>query len=290
MNLPLDPTLWAAVLLGAASLGWTGTYLVAPWTARWDRTLASLPIVVGLKRFPLPRRTFPILVALFLLPPLVWMSHHFVASLATLLSISLALFLGRRLPTWRRARLEEEHQRRCLELFPQALEMTVQTLEVGQTLPPAIATLAKECPSPLREEFATVSLEMGLGASTEDALGKLSQRISHPDLHRFVDAYRLSRLSGANLARLYRVQLEGIEERHRLLRRLDSLTAQARLSGLLMGCLPLFLLLVLSVMDPELLQPLFTRPAGWAVLSLAMTLEILGFLWIKKLLNVEMAR
>jgi tight adherence protein B len=148
--------------------------------------------------------------------------------------------------------------------------------------------LAKEAPSPLREEFAAMALEMGLGASPEEALAKFARSFPHPDFTRFLEAYRLSRRAGANLVHLYKVQLEGIEERHRLSRRLDSMTAQARLSGLMMGLLPVMLLGVLFVMDADLLRPLVERPAGWAVLALAVGLETLGFLWIQKLLRVEL--
>ena len=65
------------------------------------------------------------------------------------------------------------------------------------------------------------------------------------------------------------------------------MTAQARLSGLMMGSLPVMLLAVLFVMDSDLLVPLFKYPAGWAVLAVAVLLETLGFLWIQKLLKVE---
>jgi tight adherence protein B len=66
------------------------------------------------------------------------------------------------------------------------------------------------------------------------------------------------------------------------------MTAQARLSGLMMGALPIFLLAVLFVMDADLLRPLVTTPAGWAVLGVAAGLETLGFLWIQKLIRVEL--
>lgn len=112
-------------------------------------------------------------------------------------------------------------------------------------------------------------------------------RVPHPDLEQFADSYRLSRISGANLVHLYSVQQEGIEERHRILRRLDSMTAQARLSGLLMGVLPLFLLAALALLDAETVMPLFDRPAGWCVLALGALLETVGFLWIRRLMRLE---
>ena len=281
------PLLWVAVLLGAASAALTGYVLVLPWSERlegWgDLLRAGIPWWCGLSR----RWALPVASAVFALGFIFWMIRYPLEGVLLLSGTVVLVVLLKKFPRWRKNRMEQDRRRRCLEVFPQALEMTVQTLQVGQTLPQAVSYLSREAPQPLRDEFAVVSMEMELGSSPEDALSKLAVRLDHPDLSRFLEAYRFSRRAGANLVHLYQTQLEGIEESHRLLRRLDSMTAQARLSGLMMGSLPVMLLAVLFVMDSDLLVPLFKYPAGWAVLAVAVLLETLGFLWIQKLLKVE---
>jgi tight adherence protein B len=288
MTWNLDPTLWAAVLLGAVSLGWMGYCLLLPFANRFETVAGRFQDRLPKNCFNLHRMATPFIVAALSVLLVLWLKDHIWTALSF---IVLGLLLGgavQRWPLWRKRRVEKERRLQCLEVFPQALEMTVQTLQVGQTLSQAIVYLSKEAPAPLREEFVALSLEMELGASPEDALAKFAQRFNHPDITRFLEAYRLSRRAGANLVHLYKIQLDGIEERHRLMRRLDSMTAQARLSGLLMGALPFFLLAVLFVMDADLLRPLVAYPAGWAVLLVAAGLETLGFLWIQKLMQVDL--
>jgi tight adherence protein B len=140
----------------------------------------------------------------------------------------------------------------------------------------------------LREEAARMVAEMAHGASPEAALEKAAIRNpGSPELRQFLESYRLSRTTGADLAHLLQTLLEGMEERNRILRKMDAMTAQARLSGWMMGLLPVFLLLAIGSMDPDLVLPLFTEQAGWGILLAAAFLEILGFLWIKRLMRIE---
>lgn len=174
------------------------------------------------------------------------------------------------------------------DLFPQALGMTIQVLRTGQTVPQALDYLSRECPEPLRGEFSMVCAELHLGASTEEALARMLERYpGFSDLRRFLEAFKISRKTGANLTHLLQTILEGIEEKGRILRKVEAMTAQARLSGLLMGLLPIFLGTIFFVLDPSLMMPLFTERAGWALLVLAMFLESIGYLWIRQLLRVE---
>ncbi len=174
------------------------------------------------------------------------------------------------------------------DLFPQTLGMAIQALKAGQTIPQVLEYLSKESPAPLRDEWKQVCAEIDLGASSEQALIKMGERYpAFADFHQFLQSYKISRRTGANLTHLLEVLLEGTETRSRLLRKMDSMTAQARLSGLLMGLLPFILALVFFTMDPTILKPLVTQKAGWGILVLSALMETIGFLWIRQLLRIE---
>jgi tight adherence protein B len=129
---------------------------------------------------------------------------------------------------------------------------------------------------------------MSLGLSAEAALTKMSERFPEfSEFQQFLESYKISRQTGANLTHLLQVLLDGMEEKNRILRKMNAMTAQARLSGMVMGFLPFILGLIFFVMDPTLMTPLFTQRAGWAILLLAAILESIGFLWIRQLLRVE---
>ncbi len=174
------------------------------------------------------------------------------------------------------------------ELFPQALGMCIQALKTGQTVSQVLSYLSHECPQPLRNEIILVCNEMSLGLSAEAALTKMSERFSDfSEFQQFLESYKISRQTGANLTHLLQVLLDGMEEKNRILRKMNAMTAQAKLSGMVMGLLPFMLGLIFFVMDPSLMTPLFTQKAGWAILLLAAILESIGFLWIRQLLRVE---
>lgn len=179
-------------------------------------------------------------------------------------------------------------QNQMSDLFPQSLGMCIQALKTGQTVPQVLDYLSHECSQPLRAEIATVCTEMNLGLSAEAALSKMGERFPEfSEFHQFLESYKISRQTGANLTHLLQVLLDGMEEKNRILRKMNAMTSQARLSGLVMGLLPFMLGLVFFVMDPSLMTPLFTTKTGWAILLLAGILESIGFLWIRQLLRLE---
>ena len=140
----------------------------------------------------------------------------------------------------------------------------------------------------MREEWKQVCAEIDLGASAEQALSKMGERYpTFSDFSQFLQSYKISRRTGANLTHLLEVLLEGTETKNRLLRKMDSMTAQARLSGLLMGLLPFILALIFFTMDPTILKPLVTQKTGWGILVLSALMETVGFMWIRQLLRIE---
>ena len=205
--------------------------------------------------------------------------------LLVIVALGMSLRLG---PGLIRKQKSKNKLKKIMEIFPQSLGMMIQALKAGQTMQQVLEYLSQECPEPLKGEYFQVCRDISLGAAAEKALGFMADRYSDFDnLRQFIESYSISRVTGANLTRLLEVLLENIQEKDRLLRKRDAMTAQARLSGLLMGCLPFLLGLVFFVMDPNLMLPLFTRPQGWAILFIAAILESIGFLWIRQLLALE---
>lgn len=215
------------------------------------------------------------------------LADFFTGFLLTLLVVG-GWWAAERAPSFKKKWDEKKKQGRMEEVLPQTLGMSVQALKTGQTMPQVLEYLSRECPRPLKEELSQVCAEMNLGVSAEESLTRMAGR--YPDFtafHQFLESYKISRQTGANLTHLLEVLLEGLEEKNRLLRKLDAMTAQARLSGILMGLLPVLLGMVFFCMDPDLMTPLFTQKAGWAILLLAAILETIGFFWIRQLFQLE---
>ncbi len=267
---------------GAVAAGLAAGWLTFHFLTSAFRTMPVLP--TGPRKFSLPQ-TVPLVLALL---GLGLAFEDFGTGAGLLLATVVGWFLARKTPGWVEKRKGLKKQEKLAEVFPPTLGMSIQALKTGQTVPQVLQYLSRECPRPLREELALVCVEMDLGATPEQALAKMSERFpSFPEFQQFLESYKIARATGANLTHLLEVQWEGLEEKNRILRRREAMTAQARLSGLLMGLLPFLLGLVFFLMDPGLMAPLFTQAAGWAILLMAALLETCGFLWIRHLLRME---
>ena len=273
-----------SVLLAALSAGFLGWFAAYQILIQVKYSAAHLP---RLNQDAFDRRK--ILVAAFILLLLI-STLFFGFSLVLIIAPMMTgiWILIKRIPSWKNNYDLRKKLERMREIFPPTLGMAIQSLKTGQTLSQVIEYLSRESPSPLKEEWGLVCAEMNLGASVERALTKMNDRFPNfNELSRFLESYKISRQTGANMIQLLDVLVEGMEEKNRILRKMEALTAQARLSGLLMGLLPMLLGLVFFIMDPNLILPLFTEKTGWVLLLLAAFLETIGFLWIRQLLRLE---
>jgi tight adherence protein B len=286
----MNPAFFKMMLIplsGALSVGCLGYFLAG-------QSLAIFPLVRS--KFPkfskpgmAPLTQAQKIMALGLFAGLCIMAlYDFFTGLLVLLAAVLCGYGLEKGPGLLKKRQWMKRQGQLSEVFPQALGMSIQALKTGQTVPQVLSYLSREAPLVLREELAQVCAEMDMGSSAEQALSKMAERFpDFSEFSQFLESYKISRQTGANLTHLLEVLLEGMEDKSRILRKMGAMTAQARLSGLLMGSLPFLLGLVFFLMDPNLMEPLFTDKAGWAILILAAVMETIGFLWIRQLLQVE---
>jgi tight adherence protein B len=280
----MSMNLHLAIIFGSFSAGFLG------WSV--TRTILTKIKIHPLKN-PSPDRLVmnssqKILLSGILLCLLVTLFGNFFLGLLLLVLFLMVWLVYQKGPTWKRERDLKKRQEKMGSVFPQALGMAVQALKTGQTVPQVLEYLSRESPSPLKDELASVCAEMDLGASAEQAITKMAERFPNfSEFNQFLESYKISRQTGANLTHLLQVLMEGMEEKNRLLRKMDAMTAQAKLSGLMIGLLPFFLAFVFFLMDPNLIIPLFTEKIGWAILLLAAILETIGFAWIRQLLRLE---
>jgi tight adherence protein B len=131
-----------------------------------------------------------------------------------------------------------------------------------------------------------------MGLEIEAALDRLALQFSgspaQADLAILATAVGVNRTAGGNLAEAFQRQAETQRERARLRAQVGALTAQGRLSGWVVGLLPLGLLLALRAIDPDLAAPLFSTPMGWGILAAGAVLELMGALMIMRIVSIEL--
>ena len=168
-----------------------------------------------------------------------------------------------------------------------ALSIISNSLRAGFSFMQSMDMVRKEMPDPIRKEFSRTFREVNLGTSTEKALQNLSIRVNSDDLDLVITAVLIQRQVGGNLAEVLDKIGETIRERVRLQGEIKTLTAQGKLSGIVIGMLPVLLALFMLVVNPSYVTILVTHPIGRVLLLMAVGGEILGFMVIRKIVQIR---
>lgn len=172
--------------------------------------------------------------------------------------------------------------------LPAAIRVQIGALRAGRSLTQSLTEVAREASGPLGDEVARSLRQMQLGASLGEVLDDLADRIDSRDVQLWVTAMQIHRRVGGNLIPLLEGLADKLRDRVRLRGEVRAMTAQGRLSGIIVAAAPLAFLGFLSVAAEAQLEILFTTPAGLGLLSVALILEGLGFLWIRRILRVHL--
>ena len=180
---------------------------------------------------------------------------------------------------------------RRLKAFNSHLAETLQLisggLSAGLSLAQSLDTVVREGTEPIAGEFRRALIEARLGVQIEEALDSVGQRMDSEDFGWVVMAIRIQRDVGGNLAELLLSVAATMREREYLRRQVKSLSAEGRLSGLILGALPPVVLVFLTITNPGYLDPLFGQPLGWLLIAVMAMLMAVGSFWMSRLVKVE---
>jgi len=182
------------------------------------------------------------------------------------------------------------HARRVTKLNAQigdALSIMSNSLRSGFSFLQAMDMVRRELPDPISKEFSRTFREINLGTSTEEALQNLVHRVNSEDMELIVTAVMIQRQVGGNLAEVLDNIGKTIRERIRIKGEIKTLTAQGRISGIIIGFLPVVLAVIMTGLNPEYIMTLFTSEVGRLMLLAAIGGELLGILLIKRIVNIQ---
>jgi len=182
-------------------------------------------------------------------------------------------------------------KRRRIKMFvaqmPDALELVGRALRAGHGLASGLGMVAEEMPAPISHEFGRIFEEQNLGISIEDALRGLAERVPAMDVRFFVTAVVVQRGTGGDLAEVLDKIGRLIRERFQILGQVQSLTAEGRLSGIVLLSMPPSLLAFCYTTNPEYIGLLFSTPLGVKMLAVAGVLQVVGAIAIKKIITIK---
>ncbi len=173
------------------------------------------------------------------------------------------------------------------EQLPEAIDLLGRAIRAGHPLTSGIKMVADESAEPVAGEFRTVFEEQRFGLPFDDALIGLTDRIPLVDVRIIVTAILVQREVGGNLAEILDNIAHTIRARFVIRRQLRTYTAQGRLSGYILAVLPIAVGTVIFMMNPDYILTLFRERIGHLMLVTGAVTQILGFLWIRKIINIE---
>jgi tight adherence protein B len=185
------------------------------------------------------------------------------------------------------ARMRRKRIEALEKQLPDALLMMSGALRAGASFPSALEAVVQETTAPISQEFDLLMREIRLGIDLDIAMRNIEKRVPIPDFLMMTAAVTIAREVGGNLAESLESVARTLQEKLQMEGKIRALTAQGRMQGIVMTCLPLFLMLVLRYMEPKAMAPLFGEPVGWATLAVILVMELLGYASIKKITNID---
>lgn len=160
-------------------------------------------------------------------------------------------------------------------------------LRSGQALPQALEAFSRRCDGPMKEELMVVIREYRLGLELSESLQRMYERIPSEDLQLLIVSIKLTTQSGGSLADVIQKITQTIRARTEFRQKLMALTAQGRFEALAMSLAPLAAFLILFLVNSELMMPLITTGMGWCAICAMLSLELIGYLAIRKIIDIK---
>ncbi|HZG85511.1 type II secretion system F family protein [Paenibacillus sp.] len=190
-------------------------------------------------------------------------------------------------PLWYVRRKAARRMDRFGEQLPVAIGIMTTSIRAGFSFMQAMQLSGKEMSDPLGAEFTKTIQEIQFGVSFEEALRRMTDRVTDPNLGILVTALLVQHGTGGNLAQILDTIQETIEERARMKEEINTLTSQGKLSSIIITFLPIGLFFLLQLINPSYFEPMLSHPLGWFMLGIAAAMTLLGWLFIRKIVKIE---
>jgi len=204
-----------------------------------------------------------------------------------LLATLLGLVIGLAVPFAYLSFKESRRKAAFAQSLPDTLQLLAGSLAAGYSLPQGVDSVVRESTGPMAAELNRALVEARLGVPIEDALDTVATRMGSVDFAWVVMAIRIQREVGGNLAEVLTQVAATMRERERLRRQVEVLSAEGRLSAVVLGGLPVVFILYLLLVRPEYIGLLVTTPLGVVMIITGLTMLVIGTFWLRKVVKVE---
>ncbi|XGC80958.1 type II secretion system F family protein [Bdellovibrio bacteriovorus] len=182
------------------------------------------------------------------------------------------------------------YEQRCNKFTDQMVDgLTIMAngIKAGSNPQESMKRVVEIMGNPMSQEFAQVLYQMQVGDSFESALNDLGTRIPRPDVQMFVTSINILKETGGNLAETFQTIVIVIRERQKVEKKIQAMTAQGLMQGIIVTMIPFILMGVFLLIDPGFIKPMFSTTLGLVLLFVMLGLQIIGGVVIKKLVTIK---
>jgi tight adherence protein B len=184
-------------------------------------------------------------------------------------------------------RLAARRRNRFADQLGETLQLLAGSMRAGHGLAQALDTVGVESESPTAEEFRRLTVETRLGRTLGEALGAMAERMQSADFEWVVQAIEINREVGGDLAEIFDRVGATIRDRNRLRRQVSALSAEGRMSAIVLVCLPFALAGIMAVTNRGYLNELFTSTVGLGMLGAGAALLVAGGAWLRRIIQID---
>jgi tight adherence protein B len=213
-------------------------------------------------------------------------SMTLIATSSILMGLA-ATVMGAMLPNLYVRRKRTKRLNAFEELLPESIDLVGRALRAGHPLSAGFKMAADDGPEPVAGEFRRIFEEQRFGLPLQDSLLGMADRVDLMDVRILVTAILIQREVGGNLAEILDTLSAVVRARFTIRRQIRVYTAQGRMTGYLLSALPLILFSILYMINAQYMSILFTDPVGKILIGMAISMQFLGFLWIRKIIKIE---
>jgi tight adherence protein B len=171
--------------------------------------------------------------------------------------------------------------------LPDSIAQIAGAMRAGATLPMAMEVMVEETKGPISQEFSLLLREHRMGVTLDEAFENLGERVKSKELDLVITASRIARDVGGNLAEIFERLSSTMREKASMEGKIKALTSQGKLQGWVVGLLPVGMVMILYQMESQSMHPLFHSVFGWGVIFIFCILELLGMIFIKKIVSID---
>lgn len=204
-----------------------------------------------------------------------------------MLTVVALCVIGIAIPPIMVQRAKTKQQQLFNKQLGESLTIMSNCMRSGYSFQQAMHSISKEMQPPISSEFSRVIREIHYGATLDQALNNMALRVNNQDFDLLISAVITSSHVGGNLSEILDTIAETITDRIRLREEVRVLTSQGRMSGLIIGLLPVVVLLFLMLMNPTYLSDFVSNPLGKAMLAGSVVMELIGFFVINRMVDIK---